>query len=86
MSPDNRERLIELVGRAGDDLRGMLPPTAEIPNRNAYAHIWREIKQKWGASYKDLDDSLFDEIVFYISKVRLEVMTEHYRRLDDEQS
>lgn len=82
MSPDNRKRLIELVGKTGDDLRGMLPPTIEIPHRNAYAHIWREIKQKWGVSYKDIDDSLYIDVVNFIHEVRLQVMTEHYAKIE----
>jgi len=77
MSPDNRKRLVDIVGRAGDDIKGMLPPTVEIPNRNAYAHIWREIKQKYGMSYKDIDDSLFNDVMFFIAMVRFEVMIEH---------
>lgn len=80
MTPENRKRLIDLVGLTGDDLKGMLPPTEEIPNRNAYAHIWREIKQKYGASYKDLDDSLYDDIVIFISEIRFKVVSDYYSR------
>lgn len=71
MNPENRKRIQEAVGKAGDELKGKLPPLPDFPDRNSYAHVWREIKQKFGKSYKECDDSEVDEILAHIEKIRL---------------
>ncbi len=52
---------------AGDKLVGKLPPSRHHPKgRNPYAHVAICIKSKFNASYKDIDDDRFDEVVKYI--------------------
>jgi len=71
MNPENRKRIQEAAGKAGDDLKGKLPPLPDFPERNSYAHVWREIKQKFGKTYKECDDSQADEILALIEETRV---------------
>ena len=65
MSPINRRRIQQAVSFVGDELT--LPPHPDHPKgRNPYAHIWQSIKQRFGSSYKDLDDSMVDEVHAYV--------------------
>jgi len=70
MSPDNRKRVQDAVATAGDELKGKLPPLPDFPVRNSYAHVWREIKNKFGMSYKECDDSQVDKILSLIEETR----------------
>lgn len=63
MIPENRKRIREAVATAGLDLEGKLKPIPEIPNRNPYAHLWKEIKLFYGHSYTLCDDSQAEEIL-----------------------
>jgi len=72
MSPDNRKRVQDAVATAGDELKGKLPPLPDHPDRNSYAHVWREIKQKFNvASYKECDDSQVEDILVLVEELRL---------------
>jgi hypothetical protein len=72
MTPENRKRIQEAAGKAGDELKGKLPPLPDHPDRNSYAHVWREIKQKFNvASYKECDDTQVEEILALIEETRL---------------
>ncbi len=71
MSPENRKRITEAVGKAGDELKGKLPELATHPDgRNSYAHIWHAIKEKYGHSYKECTDEQVDEILSLVEQVR----------------
>ena len=68
MTEDNRRKLWTLIKEAGDYLQGQLPDHPNHPNgRNPYAHIAICVKSKFNASYKDIEDEKFDEIVNYIN-------------------
>lgn len=63
LSKENRDLVIKAVGEAGEAIKDQILPTAEIPNRNAFAHIWRHIKHTLGKSYKEADDSELPRIL-----------------------
>jgi hypothetical protein len=71
MSPENKKRIQEAVAKAGDELKEKLQPIAEHVERNAYAHLWRGIKGKFGKSYKDCDDVQAEDILAHIEEMRL---------------
>ena len=67
MNEDNRRKLWLLIQEAGDYLVGQLPDHLNHPKgRNPYAHVAICVKDKFQMSYKDIDDSRFDEVVEYI--------------------
>ena len=56
-----------MIQEAGDYLDGQLPDHPNHPKgRNAYAHLAICIKNKFGASYKDIDDSKFMDVINFI--------------------
>ena len=68
MTEDNRRKLWTLIKEAGDYLQGQLPDHPNHPKgRNPYAHVAICVKNKFNASYKDIEDEKFDEIVNYIN-------------------
>ena len=67
MTEENRRKLWTLIVEAGDYLENQLPDHPNHPNgRNAYAHIAICVKSKFNASYKDIPDEKFDEVIKYI--------------------
>jgi len=59
--------LWEEIRTAGDRLQGNLPPSPRHPKgRNPYAHIAICIKSRFGASYKDIPDEKYDEVLSFI--------------------
>ena len=67
MNEDNMKIVRSEVNTIGDELNGKLP---HHPERNAYAHIWRTIKEKYGVSYRELGDDRVDEILTLIRTLR----------------
>ena len=68
MTEDNRRKLWVLIQEAGDYLQGQLPDHPNHPKgRNPYAHVAICVKGKFNASYKDIEDEKFDEVVNYIN-------------------
>ena len=68
MTEDNRRKLWTLIKEAGDYLQGQLPDHPNHPKgRNPYAHVAICVKGKFNASYKDIEDEKFDEVVNYIN-------------------
>ena len=68
MTEDNRRKLWTLIKEAGDYLEGQLPDHPNHPKgRNPYAHVAICVKSKFNASYKDIEDEKFNEIVSYIN-------------------
>ena len=63
LSKETSKKIREAVTLGGKALDGRLPPKPGLINRNPYAHIWREIKQKMGKSYKDCDDEDEEKIL-----------------------
>ena len=67
MNEDNRRKLWTLIQEAGLYLLGQLPDHLNHPKgRNPYAHVAICVKDHFDASYKDIPDEKFDEVVKYI--------------------
>ena len=59
--------LWEEIQRAGDRLQGKLPDSPRHPQgRNPYAHIAICIKSRFGASYRDIPDEKYDQVLSFI--------------------
>lgn len=72
LSNHNKMIIIDMVSSLGKKIEGKLQPTKEIPNRNPYAHIWKEIKNHFGKSYKDCEDEDMKIICEILEKISLE--------------
>ena len=60
-------KLWKMIQEAGDYLVGQLPEHPNHPKgRNPYAHVAICVKDHFDASYKDIPDEKFDEVVKYI--------------------
>ena len=67
MNKEKASKLWENIQKAGDFLKNQLPEHPNHPKgRNPYAHVAICIKSKFNASYKDIDDEKFDEVLSYI--------------------
>ena len=67
MNEDNRRQLWKLIVEAGHYLEGQLPDHPNHPKgRNPYAHVAICVKSKFNASYKDIEDEKFNEVIKYI--------------------
>ena len=68
MNEDNRRKLWLLIQEAGLYLEGQLPEHLNHPKgRNPYAHVALCVREKFNASYKNIEDEKFDEVVKYIN-------------------
>ena len=71
MNEDNRRKLWVLIQEAGHYLLGQLPDHPNHPKgRNPYAHVAICVKDQFNNSYKDIDDSKFDEVIKYINYLK----------------
>ena len=67
MNKDNTSRLWKIIQEAGDQLQGKLPNHPFHPNgRNPYAHIAMNVKDHFHASYKDIPDEKYNDVIKYI--------------------
>ena len=67
MNKENASKLWKIIQEAGDYLDGQLPEHPNHPKgRNSYAHVSICIKNKFGASYKDIDDNKILEVIEYV--------------------
>ena len=68
MNKDIASKLWKIIQEAGDYLLGQLPSHPNHPKgRNPYAHVALCVKNKFQASYKDIPDTKYDEVVDYIN-------------------
>ena len=57
-----------MIQEAGHYLQGQLPEHPNHPKgRNPYAHVALCVREKFNASYKNIEDEKFDEAVKYIN-------------------
>jgi len=71
MNEDNRRKLWVLIQEAGHYLVGQLPEHPNHPKgRNPYAHVAICVKDNFNASYKDIPDEKFSEVVDYIKYLK----------------
>ena len=67
MNKENASKLWKLIQEAGDYLQNKLPDNTNHPKgRNPYAHVALCIKDKFGLSYKDIDNNDFKKVEEYI--------------------
>ena len=67
MTEENRRKLWKIIVDAGDYLVDQLPDHPNHPKgRNPYAHVAICIKSKFNASYKNIEDEKFYEVLKYI--------------------
>ena len=67
MNDENRRKLWKIIVEAGDYLVGQLPDHPNHPKgRNPYAHVAICVKNKFNASYKDIEDEKLDVVINYI--------------------
>ena len=67
MNEENRRKLWLLIQEAGLYLQDQLPDHPNHPKgRNPYAHVAICVKSKFNASYKDIEDEKFEEVIKYI--------------------
>lgn len=68
MNKENSIKVWKMIKEAGDYLLGQLPSHPNHPKgRNPYAHVALCVKNKFQASYKDIPDTKYDEVVDYIN-------------------
>ena len=71
MNEENRRKLWRIIVEAGDYLQGQLPDHPNHPKgRNSYAHVAICIKNKFNNSYKDIDDSKYNEVLEFIDYLK----------------
>ena len=67
MNKENANKLWKIIQKAGDHLQGKLPDHQNHPQgRNPYAHVALCIKNNFNASYKDISDEKFNEVIDFI--------------------
>ena len=67
MNKENASKLWKIIQEAGDSLHKQLPDHPHHPKgRNPYAHVAICIKEKFNASYKDIPDEKFEEVLEYV--------------------
>lgn len=67
MKKDNAVKLWKIIIDAGDYLKDRLPDHPSHPKgRNPYAHIALCVKEKFNASYKDIPNEKYEEVLKYI--------------------
>jgi len=68
VNKENASKLWKIIQEAGDYLQGQLPEHPNHPKgRNSYAHVALCVREKFNASYKNIEDEKFDEVVKYIN-------------------
>ena len=71
MSPEKSQKLWKIIQEAGDYLHGQLPDHPNHPKgRNPYAHVAICVKNKFNASYKDIEDDKFNEVLNFIEDIK----------------
>ena len=71
MNEENRRKLWKIIVDAGDYLVGQLPEHPNHPKgRNPYAHVALCVKEKFNASYKDIPDEKYNDVLEYIQYLK----------------
>ena len=73
MNKENASKLWKIIQAAGDYLNGQLPDHPNHPKgRNPYAHVALKVKDRFGCSYKDIDDEKYQEVVDFLYLIQTE--------------
>ena len=71
MNKVNSIKLWRIIQQAGDYLQNQLPEHPNHPKgRNPYAHVAICVKKKINASYKDINDEKYIEVLNYIEYLK----------------
>ena len=71
MNKENASKLWKIIQEAGDYLLNELPDHRNHPKgRNPYAHVALCVKEKFGNSYKDIEEEKYQEVVDYIEHLK----------------
>ena len=71
MNKENAIKLWKLIQETGDFLKDKLPDHPNHPKgRNPYAHVAICVKKKFNASYKDINDEKYIEVLNYIEYLK----------------
>ncbi len=71
MNKENASKLWKIIQEAGDYLVGQLPDHPNHPKgRNPYAHVAICVKSKFNASYKDIPDEKYKDVIILDGKNR----------------
>ena len=71
MNAENKKKIWKIIQEAGDYLNGQLPDHPNHPKgRNPYAHVAICVKNKFNASYKDIEDDKFNEVLNFIEDIK----------------
>ena len=71
MNKENASKLWKIIQEAGLYLQSKLPEHPNHPKgRNAYAHVAICVKNKFNASYKDIDDDKFNDVIKFIESLK----------------
>ena len=67
MNKEHASKLWKMIQEAGDYLKGQLPNHPNHPKgRNPCAHVALCVKEKFKASYKDIPDEKYNEVLNFI--------------------
>ena len=71
MNKENASKLWKIIQEAGGYLNGQLPEHPNHPKgRNPYAHVAICVKNKFNASYKDIEDDKLNEVLNFIDDLK----------------
>ena len=71
MNKKNASKIWKLIQETGDFLKGKLPNHPNHPKgRNPYAHVAICVKSKFNASYKDIPDEKFNDVINYLEEIK----------------
>ena len=71
MNDLEKKEIWNLITSRGDFLKGKLPDHPNHPKgRNPYAHVAICVKNKFNASYKDIEDDKFNEVLNFIEDIK----------------
>ena len=68
MSSKNRRLLLDAIRETASLLDGRIPPTPEYPEPNSYGYLFKRVKDRFGASYRDLPDSYVERVLEFVSR------------------
>ncbi len=63
MNKDNLKTIHAFIKRRGDEIQPILPALPGHPYRQAQAHLYKEIKLRFGVPVKEIGDDRFDEVM-----------------------
>lgn len=63
MNKENLDKIHRYIQRRGDEIQPILPSLPGHPVRQAQAHLYKEIKLRFGVPVKELSDDRYDEVM-----------------------